>query len=167
MTDLFDNARAAPQGKAAPESSIQGRNGPEGDSGQRLASPAGAAPTASKRIPLHSDTDLYRAVCDLVKFLTRAVLDMRKDAKPLLGKLIVEESIWMGVLVLRANKAPAPEKRPHFEQLLEQVEILQVSLRTAVDTRLLPRSVFNDAGPLTALVAKQATAMRNHFAAAS
>jgi hypothetical protein len=129
--------------------------------------PGPAKPAAIKtRPPLHSDTDIYRAVTELARFATLAAADMRRDVKPLIGRILVEETIYMGVMVLRANKAPAAEKASHFEELLEQTEVVQMTLRLARECRYLPNAVFTESLPLTASVAKQATALRNHFAPA-
>jgi hypothetical protein len=98
--------------------------------------------------------------------VTVAAVNMRREAKPLLGRLLIDESIWMGVLVLRTNKAHAHAKLPHLEELLEQTEIVQMTLRVARETRFLTTSAYEQSMPLTVAVAKQATALRNHFASA-
>lgn len=115
---------------------------------------------------LHSDTDIYRAVVELAKFVARAVQDMRRDMKPTLGKMLLEECVWMGVVVRRINIAAGQAKLPLLEELLEQLEIVQFVLRLARDCRYVPVSTFADSVPLTASVGKQATALRNHFAPA-
>jgi hypothetical protein len=115
---------------------------------------------------LHSDTDIYRAAAELTKVVTVAAVNMRREAKPLIGRLLIEESVWMGVLVLRANKAQERAKLPHLEQLLEQTEIVQMTLRVARETKFLTTTAYEQSMPLTVSVAKQATALRNHFASA-
>jgi hypothetical protein len=128
---------------------------------------AKAAPPARARPPsLHSDTDIYRAAAELTKVVTVAAVNMRREAKPLLGRLLIDESIWMGVLVLRTNKAIAAAKLPHLEELLEQTEIVQMTLRVARETKFLTTTAYEQSMPLTVAVAKQATALRNHFASA-
>jgi hypothetical protein len=123
---------------------------------------------AAARAPpsLHSDTDIYRAAAELTKVVTVAAVNMRREAKPLLGRLLIDESIWMGVLVLRTNKARARAKLPHLEELLEQTEIVQMTLRVARETKFLTTTAYEQSMPLTVSVAKQATALRNHFASA-
>lgn len=127
---------------------------------------ASAAPAQRKPLSLHSDTDIYRAVTELARFVTAAATNMRRDVKPLLGKMLIDETVWMSVLVLRANKARATAKLPHLEEILEQTELVQVTLRLARECRYLPNRVFEASLPLTASVARQATALRNHFVAA-
>ncbi len=112
---------------------------------------------------LHSDTDIYRAVAELAKFIVRANVNLRRDLKPTLGKMLIEESIWMAVVVRRANIAREGAKVPHLEELLEQLEIVQFSLRVAREAGYLPNNTFADSLPLTAMVGKQATALRNRY----
>lgn len=116
---------------------------------------------------LHSDTEIYDAVVALAKHIARAVADLRNDMKPSLGKMLMEESIWMAVLVRRANIARDQAKLQPLTDLLEQVEIVQFGLRLAHDLNYLPHSKFSDSLPLTTSVAKQATALRNHFVPAT
>lgn len=125
------------------------------------------APSARKPVSLHSDTDIYRAVTELAMFVTKAATNMRRDVKPLLGKLLVDETVWMGVVILRANKAREAAKLPHLEELIEQTEIVQMALRIARECGYVANSTFTDSIPLTASVARQATALRNRFAPAS
>jgi hypothetical protein len=127
---------------------------------QLVTAPAKARPT------LHSDLDIYRAAAELTKVVTVAAVNMRREAKPLLGRMLIEESVWMGVLVLRTNKAQAQAKLAYLEELLEQTEIVQMTLRVARETRFLTTSAYEQSMPLTVSVAKQATALRNHFASA-
>ena len=115
---------------------------------------------------LHSETDIYRSVTDLQKFALRAAVNFRRDAKPILGARLVDETLWMSVLVRRANIARDADKVPHLEELLEQLEITQSLLRLGRDLDLIPNNTFAQSVPLTASIGKQAIALRNHFAPA-
>lgn len=115
---------------------------------------------------LHSDTEIYAAVVALAKYVAEAVREMRRDVKPTLGKMLVEECVWMGVVVRRINIARDQAKVPLLEELLEQIEIVQFVLRLSRDCRYIAVSTFADSVPLTASIGKQATALRNHFAPA-
>jgi len=124
--------------------------------------PAKPAPARN----LHTDTAIYRAVAELSKFVTRAAADMRRDVKPLLGKMLIDETVWMAVVVRRANIARDAAKLPHLEELLEQVEIVQVALHIARDCGYLHHSTFGNSIPLTTSVAKQAMALLKTYAPA-
>lgn len=127
----------------------------------------GAAPAASvKRVPIHSDTDIYRAVADLGKFIARAHINLRRDIKKSYGEWMVHESIRMSVLVREANVARDQAKIPHYEEILRQIAALEFVFRVLVDEGWLKRKTFEVSGPLTVSVALQATKLRNHFAPA-
>src|SRR5688572_27973172 len=107
---------------------------------------------------IHSETDIYRAVIDLQRFVLGAAANFRRDVKPLLGGRLIDESLWMAVLVRRANIAIDAAKIEHIDALLEQLEIVQVTLRLARDLKFLPNPKFAESVPLTTMVGKQATA---------
>jgi hypothetical protein len=113
---------------------------------------------------LHHETEIYKAVVDLQRLVMRAAVNMRRDVKPLLGARLLDESLWMSVLVRRANIALNAAKVPHLDDLLEQLEIVQVTFRLARDLDYLPNNVFAQSLPLTASVGKQATAWKNSYA---
>lgn len=115
---------------------------------------------------LHSDTEIYAAVVELAKFVMTAARQMPRDVKQLLGASLRDESIWLGVLVLRMNKAIGPAKAPHLEEILEHVEIITFTLRLARELKFVSPSTFAQSLPLTVSIGKQATAIRNHFAPA-
>lgn len=137
------------------------------------ADEAKPAPQASsmagvRRISLHSEMEIYRAVTDLTRHAIKVEQNMWRKAKPKLGAILIDETLWMGVLILKANKTRAPEaKVPLFEEILEQLEIVEITLRHARELKFVPPSAMGDAIPLLAAVGKQATALRNHFAPAS
>lgn len=116
---------------------------------------------------LHSDTELYRAVIDFQKFVAGAVVNLRRDVKKVYGERLVDESLWMAVIVRHANIARDEAKLPHFEQLLDQLEVAQVILRVLRDLGWLNNTRFAESIPITASIGKQTIALRNHFAPAS
>ena len=130
------------------------------------AAPAQLAAAGKTRPSLHSDTAIYRTVIDLAKCMTKASADMRRDAKPVLGRYLFDETVWMGVLVLRANKARDAAKLPHLDELLEQTELVTMALRLGRETAFVTNNAYNEAAQLVVSVARQATALRNIFAPA-
>lgn len=114
---------------------------------------------------LHSDTDIYDAVVDLAKFCIATARLMPRDVKQLLGGLLRDETLWMGVLVLRTNIARGPAKVPHLVELLEHLELVTMSLRLARDLKYIANAHWAQALPLIASVGKQANGLKAHFAA--
>lgn len=117
---------------------------------------------------LHTETDIYAAVIDLAKFMARATADFRRDMKPVYGFMLAYETARMAVLVREANVAVAAAKLPYLEEILRQVELIQSTLRMLKEMGKdwLPIKTYEASVPLTVSVAKQATALRNHFAPA-
>jgi len=115
---------------------------------------------------LHSDTEIYAAVVELAKFSVRAARLMPRDVKLLLGKPLVDEAVWLGVLVLRMNVAKDAAKLPVITDIIEHVEIATFTLRLARDMNFIPTKAFAESLPLTASIAKQAYGIRNRFAPA-
>lgn len=115
---------------------------------------------------LHSQTEIYAAVVELAKRVTLAVKDLRRDMKPTLGRTLIDEAIFMGVMVRRINIARDEAKLPLLDELLEQLEIVQFALRLARDCKFISNAVFAELVPCTALVGKQAQGLKNHFAPA-
>ncbi|HZF19460.1 MAG TPA: hypothetical protein VE008_07115 [Burkholderiales bacterium] len=115
---------------------------------------------------LHSDTELYRAVIDFQKFVASTVIHLRRDVKQMYGERLVDESLWMPVIVRHANVARDEAKLPHFEQLLDHLEISQVILRVLRDGGWLTNTHFAASIPITASIGKQTIALRNTFAPA-
>src|SRR5882672_11932065 len=115
---------------------------------------------------LHSDTELYRAVIDFQKFVASTVIHLRRDVQQMYGERLVDESLWMPVIVRHANIARAEAKLPYFEELLDHLEISQVILRTLRDLGWLPNPHFAASIPITASIGKQTVKLRDHFAPA-
>jgi hypothetical protein len=53
---------------------------------EREVRPAPAPKWAAPR--LHSDTEIYRAIAELAKFIARAVSNLRRDLKPIYGVML-------------------------------------------------------------------------------
>lgn len=115
---------------------------------------------------LHSDTEIYKAVVDLASYCLRAARGMPRDVKLLIGSQLRDETLWMGVLILRTNKARDAAKLPHLDELLEHLELVTMMLRMARDLKFIATQTYADAVPLVASVGRQANALRTHFAAA-
>lgn len=127
------------------------------------------APAAARKpVPLHSDTAIYAAVADLAKYIARVTADLRRDLKPVYGRLLAEEAAWMSVLVRESNVQRDEAKLPYLDEILRQVELIQFTLRMLHDLGAdwLPHRTYAASIPLTAAVGIQAMALRKHFAPA-
>jgi hypothetical protein len=126
------------------------------------------AAASPPRRRLHDETDIYRAVAELSKYIARATASFRRDIKPTYGVLLVEEAARMAVLVREANIAREAAKLPYLEEILRQVELIQFVLKTLdeLGQDWLPHKTYAASIPLTASIGRQAHALKAHFAPA-
>jgi hypothetical protein len=115
---------------------------------------------------LHFETKIYAAVVDLGKTVIPAVRNMQRDVKQLLGRLIVDEVLWMGVLIMRINKAPGANRPPMIEELIEHLELVQMALRFCRELKYISPADWAKSLPLIESVGKQAYGWRDSFAPA-
>ncbi len=80
---------------------------------------------------IHSQLPIYHTVTDLQSAIMGALAHLNRDVKPWLARMLADEAIWMSVQVRRANIARDAAKVPEIEALLEQLEIVQTTLRHA------------------------------------
>jgi len=109
---------------------------------------------------LHFETPIYRTVTDLQRVIFRGAADVRRDVKPTLGKLLMDESLFTSVLIRRANIARGQDRAREIDGILEQLEVIQVAMRHGADLKLLPASMYIAAAPLLVEAGKQATKWR-------
>jgi hypothetical protein len=114
-------------------------------------------------VTLHTETDIYRAVSDLGKFVADAMVHLRRDLKPSYGRLLAEESVLMAVNVREANIAVDGAKVPILEEVLRQVEAMQFTFRVLREGKHLPNNWAANSIPFTTMVARQATALKNRY----
>ena len=107
---------------------------------------------------LHTSLAIHTASRQLFAVVTNAVLEMRRDAKPHFGKLILEESLEIATLIQRANMAE--EKDPHILGVIEKKSRVEFLLQTALDTKLISTGHYGNAIRLTESLGKQAVRWR-------
>lgn len=115
---------------------------------------------------LHSETSIYAAAIDFAKAAVPIVIQMPRATKHHLGDRIVDEALWLPVLILRLNKARDAAKLPIVEEIVEHIELAEVALRISRELGYIKNPQFSRLLPLTASIAKQAYGIRNHFAPA-
>ncbi len=113
---------------------------------------------------IHSQLPIYHTVTDLQSVIMGALAHLNRDVRPWLARMLADEAIWMSVQVRRANIARDSAKVPEIEALLEQLEIVQTTLRHAREQKYLPNSAWEACLPLIVSAGKQATAWKNTFA---
>lgn len=115
---------------------------------------------------LHFDTQIYAAVVELGKVVLPVIRNMHRDVKMLAGKMVFEEVLWMGVLIMRINKAPGPNRPPMIEELIEHLELVQMNLRFCRELRYITPADWSKVLPPIESIGKQAYGWRDSFAPA-
>lgn len=124
-----------------------------------------AAPAqAGRKTPsLHSDTEIYLAVDKLGAYLLRAIANLQKGMKSILGEALLYEATEMAELVRRANIARGPDKLPFLDEVLGRLEKVQYMLRNANAAELLPHKTYGASIEITESIGRQANGLKNKF----
>jgi len=111
---------------------------------------------------LHKDLPIYKVTYDLAQLVTEMTRHMSRDFKSSLGNELRKEAVGLCLLIYRANSAR--DKVPHLEELLERLQVLELTLRLSHDLRLISTKQYAAAIELTDKAGKQANGWRKHSA---
>ena len=109
---------------------------------------------------LHTDTEIYKATYDLSKLVTELVSNMRRNYKADLGADLRKHCMTLVKRTYQANTRE--DKVLVLQRMREEVEEVNLSLRLAVDLRLISRGQYARAIALTTSIAKQANGWQKH-----
>lgn len=112
---------------------------------------------------LHTELEIYRSAFDLAGAAVDVVLQMRRDVKPVLGKLMVDECFGIVLNIRAANMAQDEEKEPHLLQLLERLTNVETAVRLCRDRHFIARPAYSRIVEHTQSVGRQANAWRKHY----
>lgn len=107
---------------------------------------------------IHTSTEIFGTVYALFGVVVNAAMSMPRDAKPVIGSLLVRHSLELTTLIRRANCAR--DKSPDLELLLERNDEIEVLLRVSVEKRFISRPLYGAAIQLTQSVGRQASGWR-------
>ena len=111
---------------------------------------------------LHHELPIYKVAYDLLGLVIQASRNMQRDVKQQVGAVLINECVWIVVLIFRANVAR--EKAPHLIELIERLQVAELFLRLARDLRLIPTKQYAAAIALTGSIGKQANGWRRSSA---
>ena len=103
---------------------------------------------------LHHDLPIYRAALDLTCLSSRLVANMPRNHRAVDGARLVGHSRTLIKHIRHANMAP--DKVPHIDRLLDNVDDVDLELRICVELRLISTDAYANAVKLTSSVGKQA-----------
>ena len=109
---------------------------------------------------LHTDTEIYKATYDLSKLVTELVSNMRRNYKGDFGADLRNHCMTLVKRTYQANTRE--DKVLVLQRMREEVEEVNLSLRLAVDLRLISRGQYARAIALTTSIAKQANGWQKH-----
>lgn len=108
---------------------------------------------------LHTNLRIYTAAEKLLETVIEGTFNMRRDAKPILGKQLVEECLEITSLIQDANTAQ--DKVPHLNQLLRKKCRVEALLKAAMNKAKLSAGHYAIACGHAVEVGRQAVGWRN------
>ncbi|PXX49409.1 four helix bundle protein [Aquitalea magnusonii] len=112
---------------------------------------------------LHTQLPIYKVTYDLLTLVTTLTKNMDRDFKRSLGDDLRKDCVSLVRLVYRANSTR--NKAPHLEMLLENLQVIELTLRLSVDMRLISRGQYAAAIEQTDKIGKQAQGWKRKSAA--
>lgn len=112
---------------------------------------------------LHTELDIYRSAFDLACAAVAAVMQMRRDAKPVVGRIMVDECFAIVRHIRLANMAADEGKETHLLQLLDSLTNVETALRISRDMRFIATPAYACLVQHTQSVGRQAQGWRNHY----
>ena len=107
---------------------------------------------------LHTSTEIYAASFDLLGEAVNVILQMRRDAKALLGNKIIDGCIALDLHIRAANMAD--DKEPEILRLLERLEVIELVARTCRDRGYISPKAYTRLVDRTQSIGKQANGWR-------
>jgi hypothetical protein len=107
---------------------------------------------------IHTTLPIYGVAYDLLKAVSGTVDNMPRNAKPVLGMLLVRNCLRITDLIRDANVAT--EKDRHLEKLLQRLARVETLLRVGVELSHVKRPAYGDAIRLTQSIGRQASGWR-------
>jgi hypothetical protein len=109
-------------------------------------------------VALHTSTEIYAASFDLLGEAIGVILQMRRDAKALIGAKIIEGCIALDLHIRAANMAH--DKEPEILRLLERLEVIELLTRTCRDRGYISPKAYASLIDRTQSIGKQANGWR-------
>ena len=97
---------------------------------------------------------IYKTSYDLLILITNKTKDYRNDFKYTLGFKMREDCMKLVQLIYKANSST--NKEPFIQDILDTVQIIELSSRLSKDLHLINTKAFSEIIPLTVSIEKQA-----------
>jgi len=97
---------------------------------------------------------IYKTTYDLLLLITNKTKDYRNDFKYTLGTKMRDDCMKLVQLVYKANSVK--NKEPFIEDIIDTLQIVELSVRLSKDLHLINTNAFSEIIPLTVSIEKQA-----------
>lgn len=104
---------------------------------------------------LHTDTAIYKATYQLCQLVMQLVANMPRNYKADFGAELRKRCMGLVMRTYEANTSL--DKSPILRKMRQEVEAVNLSLRLAVDLRLISPGQYGKAITITESIGKQAT----------
>ena len=109
---------------------------------------------------LHTDTEIYKSTYDLSKLVTQLVANMSRNFKADFGAELRRRCMTLVMRTYEANTNA--DKASILQRMRMEIETVNLSLRLAVDLRLISVNQYSRAIAITDSIGKQATGWQKY-----
>ena len=109
---------------------------------------------------LHTDTEIYKSTYDLSKLVTQLVANMPRNFKADFGAELRRRCMTLVMRTYEANTNA--DKAAILQRMRIEIEAVNLSLRLAVDLRLISVNQYSRAIAITDSIGKQATGWQKY-----
>lgn len=109
---------------------------------------------------LHTDTEIYKSTYDLSKLITQLVANMPRNFKADFGAELRRRCMTLVMRTYEANTNA--DKAAILQRMRMEIETVNLSLRLAVDLRLISINQYSHAIAITDSIGKQATGWQKY-----
>ena len=108
---------------------------------------------------------IYKRLAELALLVSELIANWRRPFGFTLGTRVLDQCFDLSLLVFRANSASGQQRVAYIQQTLEGIQVIELSLRLAVDLKLLSPKQHGRTVALTDDIGRQATGWKKNAAA--
>ena len=107
---------------------------------------------------------IYQAGNGLVNLIIKSTKSFTREMRPLLGRMMLEESMRMMGNIIHANTSwDLKEKIERIDRVLRSVETIEMLYQSAYEFRLINKEIWANSIELTDSISNQAGGWRKSF----
>jgi hypothetical protein len=110
----------------------------------------------------HTTLPIYQKARQLLTLVLNLPKDMRKDARFLIGRELLRESLAIMKLIRRMNMTFGTARVAYLDELLEKLQFIEDLVTSCDDTHLISPALYEQVTKVTQNLGKQANGLKNH-----